>query len=125
VSLATASVLAGDGRVNWLRVAGGHVRRNGDPAAVFGGRDPVLLAGRDWIVADGPCTVEALHTEDLLRAGDLPDALDRHAVVTLRTVDTRLSGLRPRTAAARWPLPSCARCSGGSDDSCEGVSRSR
>jgi hypothetical protein len=123
VSLATGSALAGDGGVNWLRVAGGHVRRNGDPAAVFGAREPVLLAGRDWIVADGPCTVEAQHTEGLLAVGDLPDALDQHAVVTLRTVDALLSALEPHSAPPEsWPLPSCARCttsSPGTITTCE------
>jgi hypothetical protein len=125
VSLAAGSVLAGDGRVNWLRVAGGHVRRNSDPGAVFGAREPVLLAGRDWIVADGLCTVEALRTDDLLAAGDLATTLDQHAVVTLRTLDSLLTDLEPPTAVDRWPLAACARCSGGSNGFCVDLSRTR
>lgn len=89
MSLGPGTAVTGDGRVSWLRVAGGHARRNGDPAAVFGNGDPALLAGRDWIVVDSPATVEATATADLLATGHLPAALDAHAGLTLRRIDDR------------------------------------
>jgi hypothetical protein len=91
VSLAAGAAVTGDGGVGWLRVAGGHARRNGEHATVFGGAEPALLAGRDWITVDGPATVEALGTADLLRTGHLPAALDHHLLLTLRTIDHRVT----------------------------------
>lgn len=110
VSLAAGSAVLGDGTVTWLRVAGGHIRRNGEHAAVFGGPEPALLAGRDWIVADGPCTVEATDTTDLLVAGQLPAAIDHHTVLTLRTIERLLAGSAPLDAPPAWPPPTCPRC---------------
>jgi len=110
VSLAAGSAVLGDGTVTWLRVAGGHIRRNGEHAAVFGGPEPALLAGRDWIVADGPCTVEATDTTDLLVAGLLPAAIDHHTVITLRTIERLLAESAPLDAPPALPLPNCPRC---------------
>jgi hypothetical protein len=89
VSLDAGAAVTGDGGVGWLRVAGGHARRNGEDATVFGGAEPALLSGRDWIVVDGPATVEATGTADLLATGHLPAALDQHLVLTLRAIDSR------------------------------------
>ncbi|HEY3611375.1 MAG TPA: hypothetical protein VGL06_28035 [Pseudonocardiaceae bacterium] len=105
VSLAAGCALAGDGQVSWLRVAGGHIRRNGDHGAVFGGPEPALLAGRDWIVADGPCTVESVRTAALLVAGQLPAAIDHHTVLTLRTIEQLLIGGEPPGSPPTWPPP--------------------
>ncbi|HYS37503.1 MAG TPA: hypothetical protein VEO01_17955 [Pseudonocardiaceae bacterium] len=107
VSLAAGCALAGDGQVAWLRVAGGHIRRNGDQAAVFGGPEPALLAGRDWIVADGPCTVESVRTAALLVAGQLSAAIDHHTVLTLRTIEQMLVGGEPLGSPPTWPSPQC------------------
>jgi hypothetical protein len=107
VSLAAGCALAGDGRVVWLRVAGGHIRRNGDQAAVFGGPEPALLAGRDWIVADGPCTVESVRTAALLVTGQLSAAIDHHTVLTLRTIEQLLVGGEPLGSPPTWPSPQC------------------
>jgi hypothetical protein len=105
VSLAAGCALTGDGQVAWLRVAGGHIRRNGDQAAVFGGPEPALLAGRDWIVADGPCTVESVRTVALLVAGQLSAAIDHHTVLTLRTIERLLVGDEPTGSPPTWPSP--------------------
>ena len=91
MSLEAGAAVTSDGGVSWLRVAGGHARRNGDRPAVFGNGEPALLAGRDWIVVDGPATVEATGTSDLLVTGHLPAALDQHTVLTLRPIDDRIA----------------------------------
>jgi hypothetical protein len=106
VSLDAGAAVTGDGRVGWLRVAGGHARRNGEHAAVFGGAEPALLSGRDWIVVDGPATVEWLSTVDLLVAGDLPAALDQHTVLTLRAIDSHVGTRDPQSDdGPLWPPP--------------------
>ncbi|HEX5401710.1 MAG TPA: hypothetical protein VFX16_05345 [Pseudonocardiaceae bacterium] len=87
VSLEAGAAVTSDGGVSWLRVAGGHARRNDEDAAVFGGAEPALLAGRDWIVVDGPATAESIRTSDLLVTGHLPAALDQHLVLTLRGIE--------------------------------------
>lgn len=110
VSLATGAAITGDHQVTWLRVAGGHIRRNNDEAALFGGPEPALLAGQDWIVADGPCTVEAVHTTDLLVAGQLPGAIDHHTVLTLRTIERRQAQGDPIGTPRSWPPPNCPKC---------------
>lgn len=92
VSLAAGASVTSDGGVGWLRVAGGHARRNGEHATVFGGAEPALLSGRDWITVDAPATAEALGTVDLLRTGHLPAGLDQHLLLTLRTIDHRVAG---------------------------------
>ncbi len=89
LSLDAGTAVTGACGVCWLRVAGGHARRNGDPAAVFGNGEPALLAGRDWIVVDGPATVEATGTSDLLATGHLPVALDAHLSLSLRRIADR------------------------------------
>lgn len=91
VSLAAGATVTSDGGVGWLRVAGGHARRNGEHGTVFGGAEPALLSGRDWITVDGPATAEVLGTADLLRTGHLPAALDQHLLLTLRTIDHRVA----------------------------------
>ncbi|HEY1569770.1 MAG TPA: hypothetical protein VGG05_00395 [Pseudonocardiaceae bacterium] len=90
VSLDAGAAVTTDGGVCWVRVAGGHARRNGEDATVFGGAEPALLAGRDWLAVDGPATAEATTTADLLATGHLPAALDQHMVLTLRSIDRRL-----------------------------------
>jgi hypothetical protein len=91
ISLDAGAAVTSDGDVSWLRVAGGHARRNGEDAAVFGGAEPALLCGRDWIVVDGPATAESTSTADLLATGHLPAALDQHMVLTLRAIDGRIT----------------------------------
>jgi len=112
LSLAAGSAVVGDGAVSWLRVAGGHIRRNGEAGALFGGPEPALLAGRDWIVADGPCTVEAAPTAELLAAGQLPAAIDQHTVLTLRTLERLLAEDEPSGPSSAWPPQNCPRCAG-------------
>ncbi|HEX5118953.1 MAG TPA: hypothetical protein VFW65_27520 [Pseudonocardiaceae bacterium] len=90
VSLDAGAAITTDGGACWVRVAGGHARRNGEDATVFGGAEPALLAGRDWLAVDGPATAEATTTADLLATGHLPAALDQHMVLTLRAIDRRL-----------------------------------
>jgi hypothetical protein len=90
LSLDAGAAVTADGGACWLRVAGGHARRNDEDAAVFGGAEPALLAGRDWITVDGPATAEATTTADLLVTGHLPAAMDQHLVLTLRAIDHRL-----------------------------------
>jgi hypothetical protein len=99
VSLEAGASVTGDGMVSWLRVAGGHARRNGEQAAVFGGAEPALLAGRDWLVVDRPAIVESMGTSDLLTAGHLPEALDHHIVLALRSIETRIGA----GGAPVWP----------------------
>jgi hypothetical protein len=91
VSLEACAAVTGDGGVSWLRIAGGHARRNGEDSAVFGGAEPALLCGHDWIVVDGPATAESTSTSDLLVTGHLPAALDQHMVLTLRAIDGRIA----------------------------------
>jgi hypothetical protein len=105
VSLDAGAAIAGNGQVGWLRVAGGHARRNGEPAAVFGGAEPALLAGCDWLVMDGPATVESMGTADLLTSGHLPAALDHHAVLTLRAIESQIEAHGQAGGAPAWPLP--------------------
>lgn len=89
MSLQAGAAVRGEGVLTWLRVAGGHVRRNGELGAVFGGGEPVLLAAGDWIVVDTPAAAEPSTTFDLLLAGLLPAALDQHIGLVLRSVDRR------------------------------------
>lgn len=91
VSLDAGAAVTADGGACWLRVAGGHARRNGEDATVFGGAEPALLVGQDWIAVDGPATAEATTTADLLATGHLPAAMDQHMVLTLRSIDRRLA----------------------------------
>jgi hypothetical protein len=105
VSLDAGAAVAGNGQVGWLRVAGGHARRNGEHAAVFGGAEPALLAGCDWLVMDGPATVEALGTADLLTSGHLPAALDHHAVLTLRAIESQIEAYGEAGGEPTWPPP--------------------
>lgn len=90
VSLDAGAAVHTDGGACWLRIAGGHARRNGEDAAVFGAAEPALLTGHDWLTVDGPATAEATTTADLLATGHLPAALDQHMVLTLRSVDRYL-----------------------------------
>lgn len=89
VSLESGAVVRGAPEVGWVRVAGGHGYRNDELDTVFGGTEPALLAGDDWIVVDGPATAEATPTTDLLVAGQLPGVLDQHLVCVLRTIARR------------------------------------
>lgn len=91
LSLEPGTAVCGDGGVSWVRVAGGHARRNDEQDAVFGGAEPALLAGCDWIAVESPATIEAVRTVDLLVAGQLPAALDLHLVGLLRSIDRRFS----------------------------------
>jgi hypothetical protein len=91
LSLEAGAAVRGGADVSWLRVAGGHARRNGELGAVFGGGEPALLAAGDWIVVDTPATVESVPTSDLLAAGQLPAALDQHIGLVLRSIDRRFS----------------------------------
>jgi hypothetical protein len=71
-----------------------------------------LLAGRDWVVAAGPCTVEAVRTSELLVAGQLPAAIDQHTVLTLRNLERLLAGDEPTGPSPAWPPQNCPRCAG-------------
>ncbi|WP_432842724.1 ATP-binding cassette domain-containing protein [Dactylosporangium sp. CA-092794] len=72
LALAAGSAVTGNHRLCWVRVLGARLRRNGGgPAEVYGEDRPALLAGRDWLIAEGAGTVEAASTHDLLAAGEL------------------------------------------------------
>jgi NHLM bacteriocin system ABC transporter ATP-binding protein len=90
-SLAAGGVLAGASGLWWLRVVGGDVVRNdGDPGEPIGGGELLLLTARDWITATGPCTVESMSSWELLGAGQLWTAADRHVARLLRVAETRI-----------------------------------
>jgi hypothetical protein len=91
LSLGAGAAVRGGGDVSWLRVAGGHARRNGELGAVFGGGEPALLVAGDWVVVDTAATAESVPTADLLAAGQLPGALDLHIGLVLRSIDRRFS----------------------------------
>ncbi|GIE91023.1 ATP-binding cassette domain-containing protein [Actinoplanes regularis] len=90
-SLAAGGVLAGTSGLWWLRVVGGDVVRNdGDRGEPIGGGELLLLTARDWITATAPCTVESMSSGELLAAGQLWTAADRHVARLLRVVETRI-----------------------------------
>jgi NHLM bacteriocin system ABC transporter ATP-binding protein len=90
-SLATGGVLAGAPGLWWLRVVGAEVVRNGGgPSELAGGGELLLLTTRDWITATAPCTVESMSSWDLLTAGQLWTAADRHVTRLLRVVESRI-----------------------------------
>lgn len=89
VSLDAGSAVRGGVGIGWVRVAGGHAHRNGEQDEVFGGAEPVLLGGEDWLVVDGPSTAEVTCTADLLAGGQLPVVLDQYLAGTLRAIDRR------------------------------------
>lgn len=90
VSLAAGDTLTGASGVWWLRTVGGSLRRNDGAGEVFGDHELVLLAGRDWVVAEAPCAVECLGTGDLLAAGGLWAAVDHHVAGLLRVVERQI-----------------------------------
>jgi NHLM bacteriocin system ABC transporter ATP-binding protein len=91
VSVPEGGALTGAAGVWWLRSLGGCLRRNGGgPGDVSGGHELLLLAGRDWVVAESACAVETLSTSDLLGAGELRGAVDQHVARLLRVVEARI-----------------------------------
>ncbi|GAA0587184.1 NHLP bacteriocin export ABC transporter permease/ATPase subunit [Paractinoplanes ferrugineus] len=90
-SLATGGVLAGTSGLWWLRVVGGDVLRNdGDRGEPISGGELLLLTARDWVTATAPCTVESMSSWELLLAGQLWTAADRHVARMLRVVQLRI-----------------------------------
>ena len=89
-SLAANGTMVGSGGVCWLRTVGGQVRRNGSADETFGGRELMLLAGRDWIAAEADVTLESQATVDVLRSGELWRAVDQHVARLLRVVEQRI-----------------------------------
>ncbi|MET8094164.1 hypothetical protein, partial [Micromonospora sp. NPDC005220] len=90
-SLAPGSALTSTGGAWWLRSAGGQLRRNdGGPAEMSGERELLLVAERDWVVAESPCAVESHGSWDLLVNGQLRSAVDQHVARLLRMVETRI-----------------------------------
>lgn len=91
VSLAAGSSVTGNSHVWWVRAAGGRIARNGGgPGQTSNGADLALLAGRDWLVAESPCTVESVSTADLLRSGQCWPAVHRHLTQLLVVVERRI-----------------------------------
>ncbi|MET7706421.1 ATP-binding cassette domain-containing protein [Micromonospora sp. NPDC005413] len=91
ISLAQGSALTSTGGAWWLRSAGGQLRRNdGGPAEMSGERELLLVAERDWVVAESPCAVESHGSWDLLVSGQLRSAVDQHVARLLRMVETRI-----------------------------------
>ncbi|MFG2051478.1 ATP-binding cassette domain-containing protein [Micromonospora sp. NPDC048935] len=91
ISLAQGSALTSTGGAWWLRSAGGQLRRNdGGPAEMSGERELLLVAERDWVVAESPCAVESHGSWDLLVNGQLRSAVDQHVARLLRMVETRI-----------------------------------
>ncbi|MET0425804.1 MAG: ABC transporter transmembrane domain-containing protein, partial [Actinoplanes sp.] len=91
VSLAAGGLLAGTSGVWWLRMVGGDVIRNdGGTADRAGGGELLLLTGRDWITAVAPCTVQSVSGWDLLTAGQLWAAADRHVTRLLGVLEARI-----------------------------------
>ncbi|MBM0277258.1 hypothetical protein JM949_18600 [Micromonospora sp. STR1s_6] len=91
VSLAQGSTLTSTGGAWWLRSAGGQLRRNdGGPVEMSGERELLLIAERDWVVAESACAVESHGSWDLLVAGQLRSAVDQHVARLLRIVESRI-----------------------------------
>ncbi|MEU8424334.1 ATP-binding cassette domain-containing protein [Micromonospora sp. NPDC048835] len=122
ISLAPGSALTSTGGAWWLRSAGGQLRRNdGGPAEMSGERELLLVAERDWVVAESSCAVESHGSGDLLVDGELRSAVDQHVARLLRMVETRieeadtalLSAVRRRREADAAVLAAAARRSIG------------
>ncbi|MEU4555189.1 NHLM bacteriocin system ABC transporter ATP-binding protein [Micromonospora violae] len=122
ISLAQGSALTSTGGAWWLRSAGGQLRRNdGGPAEMSGERELLLVAERDWVVAESPCAVESHGSWDLLVNGQLRSAVDQHVARLLRMVETRieeadaalLSAVRRRRETDAAMLAAAARRSIG------------
>ncbi|MCZ7375188.1 ATP-binding cassette domain-containing protein [Micromonospora sp. WMMC250] len=122
VSLAQGSALTSTGGAWWLRSAGGQLRRNdGGPVEMSGEHELLLIAERDWVVAESACAVESHGSWDLLVAGQLRSAVDQHVARLLRVVESRieeadaalLSGVRRRRQVDAAVLAAAARRSIG------------
>ncbi|MGW0217104.1 ATP-binding cassette domain-containing protein [Micromonospora chokoriensis] len=122
VSLAQGSALTSTGGAWWLRSAGGQLRRNdGGPVEMSGEHELLLIAERDWVVAESACAVESQGSWDLLVAGHLRSAVDQHVARLLRVVESRieeadaalLSGVRRRRQVDAAVLAAAARRSIG------------
>ncbi|MGW4682069.1 ATP-binding cassette domain-containing protein [Micromonospora taraxaci] len=122
VSLAQGSALTSTGGAWWLRSAGGQLRRNdGGPVEMSGEHELLLIAERDWVVAESPCAVESHGSWDLLVAGQLRSAVDQHVARLLRMVESRieeadaalLSGVQRRRQVDAAVLAAAARRSIG------------
>ncbi|MBQ1033360.1 ATP-binding cassette domain-containing protein [Micromonospora sp. C97] len=91
ISLAQGSAVTSTGGAWWLRSAGGQLRRNdGGPAEMSGERELLLVAERDWVVAESACAVESHGSWDLLVNGQLRSAVDQHVARLLRMVEIRI-----------------------------------
>ncbi|WBB76702.1 ATP-binding cassette domain-containing protein [Micromonospora sp. WMMD1128] len=91
VSLAPGSAVTSTAGAWWLRSAGAQLRRNdGGPAEMSGERELLLVAERDWVVAESACAVESHGSWDLLVTGQLRAAVDQHVARLLRMVETRI-----------------------------------
>ncbi|MGW1447175.1 ATP-binding cassette domain-containing protein [Micromonospora sp. NPDC002411] len=86
-----------------------------------GEHELLLIAERDWVVAESPCAVESHGSWDLLVAGQLRPAVDQHVARLLRMVESRieeadaalLSGVQRRRQVDAAVLAAAARRSIG------------
>ena len=78
-ALEADAALTGNSHVWWLRMIGGHAKRNGGgPGQLLRDGDVFMLAGRDWIEAGAALTVESMSTRALADAGLFVTALLQH-----------------------------------------------
>ncbi|GAA2514218.1 ATP-binding cassette domain-containing protein [Winogradskya humida] len=96
VTLAAGEALTTNNEIRWVRPDGGRLVHNGGTAGTIGDGELVPLAGRDWVVAQSPCTVLDRSTWQLLVAGDLLPALDAHVRRLLGVVEDRVERLAIR-----------------------------
>ncbi|MDI6105345.1 hypothetical protein QLQ12_42870, partial [Actinoplanes sp. NEAU-A12] len=120
VEAAAAGVtFTGTAAVCWVRGTGGPLVRNDDET--FGDGVPVLLAGRDWVRSDRGGAVEAITSDDLLRSGELWDAVRDQTVRLLRLVERQgeaadaalLESLAARAEANRAAVARATRIASG------------
>ncbi|MEV4708487.1 ATP-binding cassette domain-containing protein [Actinoplanes sp. NPDC049316] len=94
--LAAGDVLTGNTDVRWVRPAGGCLVHNGGAGGVIADGELAPLAGRDWVVADGECSVADSSTWQLITAGELRTALDAHVRRLVAVVEDRVERLAVR-----------------------------
>ncbi|GAA1798793.1 NHLP bacteriocin export ABC transporter permease/ATPase subunit [Luedemannella flava] len=124
-TLTEGDALTSNTDVRWVRPSGGDLVHNGGTAGTIGDGELAPLAGRDWVVAAGPCRVTSVSTWQLLAAGELRPVLDAHVHRLLGVIDVRVDRLAERfvggigerkrvnTAALRGAARSALRVVGG------------
>ncbi|GAA3300774.1 NHLP bacteriocin export ABC transporter permease/ATPase subunit [Dactylosporangium vinaceum] len=95
-ALAEGDALTSNTDVLWVRPAGAGLSHNGGTAGTIGDGELAPLAGRDWVVAAGACTVTTETTWQLLAAGALRPALDAHVRRLLGVIEDRIERLAVR-----------------------------